>query len=91
MSAADREAKTKEDEKQGRKLNEQERAARERELELRSMLAEEYRSLDENLGVWEIVLRQLQSKFNRQFYETWLKDTSLLVMEDGEATIGVGR
>lgn len=52
-------------------------------------MAEEYQSLDENLSVWEIALWQLQEKFSRQFYETWLKDTLLLAVEDGEATIGV--
>ncbi len=89
MTTAEREAKAKENEKHGRKLNEQERAAREKELELRSILAEDNRLLDEDMSVWELALRQLQSKFSRQFYETWLKDTSLLTVEDGKVTIGV--
>ncbi len=89
MTTAEREAKEKEDEKNRAKLSKRDRAAREREKALRSNLAEEYQSLDEYLSVWEIALWQLQEKFSRQFYETWLKDTSLLTVEDGKVTIGV--
>ena len=65
-------------------------AARESERNLRSRLAEDYRSVDEDLSVWEIALRRLQLKFSRQFYDTWLKDTSLVNVEEGVANIGAG-
>ncbi len=39
--------------------------------------------------VWQAVLGELQVRLSRPQYETWLKNTSLLSLEDGLAVVGV--
>jgi len=70
-------------------IDEELRAEQEKEHTRREQIIATYQIPETALNIWERALDQLRGQFSRVYFDTWVKDSILLSIENGVATIGV--
>ena len=86
---AEREAEAGEDRQIREELEGIQQAEEKREKVFRDQLIANYQIPETELNIWEKALDQLRGQFSRVYFDKWVKDSILLSIENGVATIGV--